>query len=63
MVLTTKHLLGKAKDPYLALLVYRNTLRLSGHSQAEDLMERQLQMAVPKHEEVAVPQWPPQTWS
>lgn len=61
MVWTTKHLLGKAKDPYLTLLVYHDTLGVSVYSPAQLLKGRRLQMTMPKFEDTKVPQWPPRT--
>ena len=46
-VQTTKNLLKKEKDPYLALLNYRATPLLQGQSPAELLMHRKLRTRVP----------------
>ncbi|CAN8013948.1 unnamed protein product, partial [Ixodes persulcatus] len=61
MVRTVKDLLAKTKDPYLALLVYRDTPGVSEWSPAQLLMGRRLQTTVPKLEEALIPRSPPRT--
>lgn len=47
MVQTVKHLLKKAKDPYIALLHYRNTQLDTGKSPAELFLGRKLKTTLP----------------
>lgn len=58
MVRTVKDLLGKSEDPYLALLAYRDTLGINGHSPAQLLMGRRLQTRIPKTGNQLKPGWP-----
>ena len=46
-VKTIKSFLKKAKDPYLALLLYRSTPLQNGYSPAELLMNRKLRTTIP----------------
>ena len=46
-VRTIKHILDKAKDPYLGLLAYRSTPLRNGYSPSELLMNRRLRTTVP----------------
>lgn len=59
MVRTVKDLLRKARDPYLALLAYRDTPGVNGVSPAQLLMGRRLQSRVPKTSQQLEPGWPP----
>nr|XP_050038007.1 uncharacterized protein K02A2.6-like [Dermacentor andersoni] len=59
MVRTIKDLFRKSKDPYLALLMYRDTPGVNGFSPAQLLMGRQLGTRVPKQGSQLCPNWPP----
>jgi len=56
-VQTTKGLLQKATDPYLALLAYRSTPLQHGWSPAKLSMGRKLRSRVPVRPEVLCPEW------
>lgn len=58
MVRTVKDLLGKASDPHLALLSYRDTPGVNGFSPAQLLMGRQLRTRLPKMKQLLQPSWP-----
>jgi hypothetical protein len=55
MVQTVKNLLTKAKDPYKALLDYRNTPLDTGKSPAELFLGRKLKSTLPAREELLKP--------
>lgn len=58
MVKTTKRLLRRSDDPYLALLNYRSTpIPWCGLSPAELLMGRHLRATLPLNEKKLVPDW------
>ena len=58
MVQTMKCLIGKAPDPYLALLAYRSTpLPWCGLSPAQLLMGRPLRTDVPQLPATLIPEW------
>lgn len=58
MVKTTKRLLQRSDDPYLALLIYRSTpIPWCGFSPAELLMGRCLRATLPLSEKKLVPGW------
>lgn len=57
-VRTVKDLLVKGDDPFLSLLVYRDTPGILGFSPAQLLMGRQLRTQVPKAAEKLQPAWP-----
>ncbi|XP_064468573.1 uncharacterized protein K02A2.6-like [Ornithodoros turicata] len=56
-VRTVKGLLKKSRDPYLALLVYRDTPGVSGLSPAQLLMGRRLQTTLPRSPHLLKPLW------
>ncbi|RXN11392.1 Transposon Ty3-G Gag-Pol poly [Labeo rohita] len=58
---TVKHLLGKAKDPYLAMLAYRTTPLPNGYSPAQLLMGRRLRTPIPQHHLLLIPSLPDYT--
>ena len=57
-VQTVKRLLKKEKDKEKALLAYRSTPLLCGHSPAELLMGRKIGTTVPVFHMLLTPQWP-----
>ncbi|XP_064464772.1 uncharacterized protein LOC135376117 [Ornithodoros turicata] len=59
MVRTVKHLLWKSSDPFLALMVYRDTAGANGFSPAQVLMGRKLRTRLPTLQNKLRPRWPP----
>lgn len=59
MVRTVKDLLWKSSDPFLALMVYRDTVGASGFSPAQLLMGRKLRTRLPALPSKLRPRWPP----
>ena len=57
-VKTVKQMLHKAKDPYLALLVYRSTPTAVGYTPSELLMNRKLRTTVPISRDQRLPTVP-----
>ncbi|KAM7291848.1 uncharacterized protein ISCGN_028419 [Ixodes scapularis] len=55
---TIKGLFSKNDDPFLALLVFRDTPGPSGFSPAQLLMGRRLRTSLPKPSEKLKPEWP-----
>ncbi|KAL0161013.1 hypothetical protein M9458_044738, partial [Cirrhinus mrigala] len=60
-VQTVKHLLDKAKDPYLAMLAYRTTPLPNGYSPAQLLMGQRLRTPIPQHHSLLIPSLPDYT--